>query len=349
MTTRPSLSSHFLPIRPDWLAKRQEEILEPGLPIVDPHHHLWDRPGDPYMLRELLEDTGTGHNVVATVFVECRAMYRKLGPAELRSLGETEFVNGIAAMSASGNYGPTRAVDAIVGNVDLQATGARAGEILQQHVAASSGRFRGIRNVSAWHAGDEIKATTASPPEGLLRDRSFREGFACLAPLGLTFDSWLLHTQLDDLLDLARAFPETTIVMDHIGGPIGIAQYAGRRDEVFATWHDRIRQIAACPNVNVKVGGMAMRVTGFDFDQREVPAPSEVLADAWRPYVDACIAAFGVERCMFESNFPVDKGMCSYSVLWNAFKRLASGCSATEKQALFSGTAARVYRLDLAS
>ena len=345
-TTRPSISPHFLAVRPDWLALRHEEIIEPDLPIVDPHHHLWDRPGDPYMLPELLADTGTGHRIVATLFVECRTMYRASGPAERRSLGETEFVNGIAAMSASGNYGPTRACAGIIGNVDLRFA-ERAGPALEAHMAAAGGRFRGIRNVSAWHAGGNISATTANPPPGLLLDPAFRQGFASLAPLGLTFDAWLLHTQHDDLLDLARAFPETAIILDHIGGPIGIGPYAGRREEVFATWRSSVRELAACPNVSVKVGGMAMRVTGFDFHERELPPSSEELAAAWRPYVETCIESFGADRCMFESNFPVDKGMCSYPVLWNAFKRLAAGCSDTEKTALFSGTAARVYGLAL--
>lgn len=343
-SARPSISPHFLPVRPDWLARRQEEVIDPDLPIIDPHHHLWDRPGDPYLLPELLADTGTGHRIAATLFVECRAMYRARGPAELRSLGETEFVNGIAAMSASGAYGPTLACAGIIGNVDLR-IGSRAGPVLEAHMARAGNRFRGIRNVSAWHAGDEIKATTANPPPGLLRDRAFREGFACLAPRGLTFDAWLLHTQLDDMLDLARAFPDTVMVLDHVGGPIGIGPYAGRRDEVFAVWSAGIRELAACTNVNVKIGGLAMRVTGFTFHERDLPPSSEELAAAWRPYVETCIGAFGVDRCMFESNFPVDKGMCSYQVLWNAFKRLTAGASAAEKAALFHDTAARVYGL----
>ncbi len=342
-TTAPA--NPFIPIRPDWLALHSEEILEPDLPIVDPHHHLWERPGNRYLLPDLLADTGTGHRIEATVFVECRAMYRAHGPAELRSLGETEFVNGVAAMSASGLYGDTRACASIVGNVDLR-IGARARDVLAAHVAVSGGRLRGIRNISAWHA-DGLHTSSYQPPPGLLLDPSFREGYAQLAPLGLSFDAWLLHTQLDDVIDLARAFPGTTLVLDHVGGPIGMDSYALRRAEVLAQWTAKIGELARCPNVVVKLGGMAMKLSGSDFHTRPVPPDSRTLADTWRPYVSACIDAFGVDRCMFESNFPVDKGMCSYPVLWNAFKRLAAGCSKAEKTALFSGTARRVYRVEV--
>ena len=337
------VSNDFIALKPDWLALHREEPLEPGLPIVDPHHHLWDHPGNPYLLPDLLKDLDCGHNIVATVFVECRAMYRADAPVERKSLGETEFVNGIAAMSASGAYGPARVCAGIVGNVDLR-HGARAGAILEAHMAVAGGRFRGIRNGSAWHP-DGIKATSANPPPGLLQDRSFREGFASLARLGLSFDAWLLHTQIDDILDLARAFPGTPLVLDHVGGPLGIGPYVGKRDEVFAQWRQAIGELARCPNVHVKLGGLGMHTIGFDFHARARPPTSQELAQAWRPYIETCIAAFGARRSMFESNFPVDKGTCSYQVLWNAFKRIAAACSDDETTALFGGTATRVYRL----
>ena len=337
------VSNDFIALKPDWLALHREVPLEPGLPIVDPHHHLWDHPGNPYLLPDLLKDLDCGHNIVATVFVECRAMYRADAPVERKSLGETEFVNGIAAMSASGAYGPARVCAGIVGNVDLR-HGARAGAILEAHMAVAGGRFRGIRNGSAWHP-DGIKATSANPPPGLLQDRSFREGFASLARLGLSFDAWLLHTQIDDILDLARAFPGTPLVLDHVGGPLGIGPYVGKRDEVFAQWRQAIGELARCPNVHVKLGGLGMHTIGFDFHARARPPTSQELAQAWRPYIETCIAAFGARRSMFESNFPVDKGTCSYQVLWNAFKRIAAACSDDEKTALFGGTATRVYRL----
>ncbi|MEI7871168.1 MAG: amidohydrolase family protein [Alphaproteobacteria bacterium] len=335
----------FLAVRPDWLAQHNEAVLESGLPIVDPHHHLWDRPGNTYLLPDLIADTGSGHNIVATVFVECRAMYRADGEETRRSLGETEFVNGIAAMSASRGYGDTRACLGIVGNVDLR-FGDRAKAALEAHVALAGGRFKGIRNVSPWHPSG-LRASSATPPEGLLRDAEFRRGFRALGELGLSFDSWLLHTQLDDLIDLARTFPGTSIVLDHVGGPIGIGPYEGRRAEAFAEWKPKLFELARCPNVTVKLGGLGMHLGGFDFPARPKPPTSAELAEAWKPYIETSIEAFGPERAMFESNFPVDKGMCSYAVLWNAFKRLAAGCSAAEKTALFSGTAARVYKLAL--
>ena len=342
----PHVSNDFIALKPDWLTLHREEPLEPGLPIVDPHHHLWDHAGNPYLFPDLLRDLDCGHNIVATVFVECRAMYRADGPEEMKSLGETEFVNGIAAMSASGAYGATRACAGIVGNVDLR-HGARACALLEAHMAVAGGRFRGIRRGSAWHVSG-IKATSANPPPGLLLDAKFREGFACLAPLGLCFDAWLVHTQIDEVIDLARAFPDTSIILDHLGGPLGIGPYVGKRDAVFAEWSTAIRELAACRNVQVKLGGLGMHTIGFDFHARERPPTSEQLALAWKPYIETCIAAFGAERSMFESNFPVDKGSCSYQVLWNAFKRITAGCSASEKSALFGGTANKVYRLGLA-
>lgn len=341
---RLGISEDFIPVRPDWVDSRLEDAIEPDLPIVDPHHHLWDHPGNRYLLPELLADCANGHRIIATVFVECRAMYRAEGLEALRSLGETEFVNGIAAMSASGLYGATRACAAIVGNVDLR-IGAEAKPVLEAHIAAAGGRFRGIRRGSAWHA-DGIKATTANPPPGLLLDAAFRRGFACLRDLNLSFDVWALHTQLDDVLDLARSFPDTAIVLDHVGGPLGIGRYIGQRDTVIAEWSAALKRLATCPNVFVKVGGLGMHILGWNFHSRPAPPSSEDLADAWRPYVETSIEAFGARRCMFESNFPVDKGSCSYRHLWNAFKRITTGYSDDERSALFSDTARRVYRLD---
>jgi predicted TIM-barrel fold metal-dependent hydrolase len=344
MSDQPIPPGRHLPIRPDWLAKLREDIIEPDLPIIDPHHHLWDRPGNVYLLPDLLADVGSGHNIRATVFLECREMYRAEGPPELRSLGETEFVTGVAAMSASGKYGPTRCCAGIVGNVDLR-IGGRAKGVLESHVTASGGRFRGIRNGTTWHADASLRIFTSGAPEGLLLDQGWRAGFACLEPLDLSFDAWMFHTQLPELLDLARAFPQTKIVLNHVGGALAIGPYQGRRDEGFAEWSGHIRKLGACPNVAVKLGGLGMRLGGFDFAERATPPSSDALAEAWRPYIETCIAAFGPERSMFESNFPVDKGMCSYPVMWNAFKKLAAGCSRDEKAAMFHGTALKFYRL----
>jgi L-fuconolactonase len=330
-----------------WLAKRpREAALEPELPIIDPHHHFWDTPQrGRYLLPELLADISGGHNIVATVFLECRSMYRKDGLPEMAPVGEVEFVNGIAAMSASGGYGPCRVAEGIVGHADLT-LGARVREVLEAEIRVGGGRFCGIRHGASWDQSDAIqKSATRVVPPHLVRDPKFREGFAQLAPLGLSFESWQYHPQLPDAIDLARAFPDTTIILNHVGGVLGVGPYAGRRQEILALWRKDIAELARCPNVNVKLGGIGMTSFGFEFHERDLPPSSEELAAAWRQYIEPCIEAFGVNRCMFESNFPPDKQSCGYTELWNAFKRITAGASAAEKKVLYSGTAARVYRL----
>jgi predicted TIM-barrel fold metal-dependent hydrolase len=341
-------TSNYLPVRQSWLDRRREPILDPDLPIVDPHHHLWDRPGWRYLLEELLADTGSGHNIVATVFVQARAMYRATGPVEMRPVGETEFANGIAAMSASGIYGKTRVCAGIVGHADL-ALGGRVEPILEAHIRTGGDRMRGIRHISAWDADASVRNPAYNPPRGLMADVSFRQGFSVLARLGLSFDAWLFHPQIDELADLARAFPDAMIVLNHVGGPIGIGVYGGKHREVFAHWARSIRGLAACPNVFVKVGGLGMRLGGFGFDEQAEPPSSETLAATWRPYIETCIEAFGPSRSMFESNFPVDKGSYSYPVFWNACKLLTKGASSAEKADLFGQTAMRFYRLNMNS
>lgn len=327
----------------------KEEILEPGLPICDPHHHLWDFPGSRYMLEELMADIGPadgvrGHKVESTVFVECTSFYRADGPEPLKVVGETEAMAGVAAMAESGRYGPVRACEAIVGRADLM-LGADVDAVLKAHIAAGGGRFRGIRHAAGWDASAEVRNSHTEPSEHLYLEPTFREGFARLAPNGLSFEAWQYHTQLPDLLDLARAFPETQIMLDHVGGPVGIGPYAGRRDEVFANWSKGVRALAECPNVWVKLGGLGMSLCGFEHHRRERLPNSAELADAWRPYIETCIEAFGPERGCFESNFPVDKVSCSYEALWNAFKRIASGASAAEKARLFRDSARGFYRM----
>jgi predicted TIM-barrel fold metal-dependent hydrolase len=344
-TAAGAATTPHLPVRSEWLDRRREEIIEPDLPIVDPHHHLVDRPETGrYLLPELLADTRGGHYITATVYLEWLSMYRAQGAVEMRPVGEVEFANGVAAMAASGTYGNTRVCAGIVGYADL-ALGAPVEKVLEAMIQAGGGRFRGIRFITASHPDQAAWGSAVIRPEGLLRNPKLREGFARLASLGLSFDAWMYHTQLDELVDLARACPETQIVLDHVGGPIGLGPYAGKRDEVFTAWSSRIRELAACPNVHIKLGGLGMRMFGFTHHLGEVPPGSEELAAAWRPYIDTCIAAFGPQRAMFESNFPVDKGSCSYHVLWNAFKRITAGCSQAEKTALFSGTATKFYRL----
>lgn len=323
-----------------------EEILEPDLPICDPHHHLWDFPGNRYLLPELLADLQSGHNVQSTVFVECTAFYRASGPEELRMVGETEFVNGVAAMAASGRYGPIRACEGIVSRADLT-MGARVGPILDAHIRAGNGRFRGIRHAGGWDASPDVRNSHTNPPPGLYGDPAFREGMKELAKRQLTFEAWQYHPQLPEVTALARAVPEAKIVLDHVGGPLGIGPYAGQRDEVFENWSRHIVELARCPNVWVKLGGLGMPICGFDFHKREVLPGSLELSDTWRPYLETCIGAFGPERAMFESNFPVDAASCSYAALWNAFKRITSAASTSEKSLLYRDTARSFYRLDL--
>jgi L-fuconolactonase len=341
-----TLSSH-LAVRPDWLARVQEPAIDPERPIVDPHHHLIDRPvNGTYMLPDLLADIASGHNVVATVYLEWLSMYRADGPPEMRPVGEIEFANGVAAMCASGSYGKPRVCAGIVGHADLP-LGSAVAKVLEAMVVAGGGRFKGIRFISASDPDMTQWGGSLGRPQGLLLDSKVREGFAQLAPLGLSFDAFMYHPQLPDLIDLARAFPAQPIVLNHVGGAIGLGRYTGKRDEVFADWSRRIKELAACPNVHVKLGGLGMKMFGFDVHEKADPPSSETLATLWRPYVETCIEAFGARRAMFESNFPVDKGSYGYGVFWNACKRLAEGASAAEKDDLFHGTASRFYRLGI--
>lgn len=327
-----------------WLAQVQEAVLEPDLPICDPHHHLWDFEAHRYLLPDLLADVYAGHAVRSTVFIECTAMYRETGPEPLKPLGETEFVNGAAAMSASGRYGMARACAGIVGFADL-ALGAPVEDVLHRHVALGGGRFKGIRHISAFDASGAIRRSHTNPPPKLLGEKRFREGFAKLKAAGLRFDAWLYHPQIPELTDLARAFPDQPIVLDHVGGPLGIGPYAGKQAAIFPEWQKAIRELARCPNVTMKLGGLGMKINGFDFHKRPQPPGSEELARLWKPYIETCIEAFTPRRCMFESNFPVDKVSGSYRVYWNTFKRLAAGASAAEKSLLFHDTAVTFYGL----
>jgi L-fuconolactonase len=331
-----------------WLAKVNEEALEPALPICDPHHHLWDqrheREQERYLLDEILDDLAGGHNVVSTVFIECGAMFKADGPEAYRCVGETEFVNGITAMSASGAYGKARVAAGIVGTVDLR-IGDEAAGVLDAQIAAGGGRFCGIRRGAFWHASPEIQNHRANPPEHLLLQDDFRAGFKHLAPRKLSFEVWCAHTQIPDAVSLARAFPDTTIVLDHFGGPIGIGPYAGKQDEVFAWWKTQIDELAKCPNAVAKLGGLNMEVNGYGWEHRPRPPTSAELAAATRRWFEHTIDRFGPNRCMFESNFPVDKLSCSYTVLWNSFKLLSKAYSPAERAAMFYGTAARVYRV----
>ena len=345
----PDLADRDVHNRPEqdnsgWLEQHREDVIEPDLPICDPHHHLWDWETHRYLLPDLLADLGSGHNVRSSVFIECTAMYRADGPGSLRPLGETEFVNGAAAMAASGRYGGVRACAGIVGFANLS-LGAPVEAVLEAHRSAAGDRFKGVRHISAQDPSGTIRPAHTQPPPGLLGDARFREGFARLRPLGLSFDAWLFHPQIPELAALARAFPEQPIVLNHAGGPLGVGPFRGQREAIFPQWRKDMQALARCGNVQVKLGGLGMRVIGYDLHKRPWPPGSEELARLWRPYIETCIDAFTPRRCMFESNFPVDKVSGSYRVYWNAFKRLAAGASAEEKSALFHDTAAAFYRL----
>ncbi|MDA8137234.1 MAG: amidohydrolase family protein [Desulfobacteraceae bacterium] len=328
-----------------WLALTVEDPIEPELPIIDPHHHLWEYPNSRYLLKELLEDIGSGHNIVQTVFVECLSQYRLTGPKEMRPVGETEFVRDIATSNAAGQFGPTQVAAGIVGFADLT-LGDAVVPVLEAHLEAGDGRFRGIRHAVAWHASDQINNAHTRPPEGLLMDLHYREGFACLRKFDLSFDAWIYHTQMAELAELARAFGDTLIILDHVGTPLGIGPYEGQRKEGFTEWRRGIDILAACDNVVVKLGGLGMKVCGFGWHRQPKPPTSQMLAEAMAPYINYCLERFGVARCMFESNFPVDRPSCAYGVLWNAFKRISASMSPAEKAALFHGNAARAYGLD---
>ena len=271
-------------------------------------------------------------------------MYRTDGDPFMAPLGETEFANGIAAMSASNSYGPARVCAGIVGFADLT-QGSRVDQLLEAHLRASN-RFRGLRHCASWDADQSIRSTPMEFPKGLLLDRRFREGFGRLQQYSLSFDCWIYHPQIPELADLARAFPHTPIILNHLGAPLAVGAYAGKSKEVFEVWRQGIQTLSQCPNAYIKLGGMGMHLFGFDFERRQIPPSSEDLAATWRTYVETCIEAFGPNRCMFESNFPVDKRSYSYAVLWNAFKRLAMNYATDEKTALLCETARRVYRLE---
>ena len=326
-----------------WLAQTVEEVIEPELVICDPHHHLWDHPGNRYLLDEFTADLDCGHRVVKTVFVECLQFYSKDGAGALSPVGETVYVDAVAGRVKT-RSGPCDVAAGIVGFADL-CLGSRVEEVLDAHQSASE-RFRGVRHASAWDASDRIHNAHTRPPPGLLNDRQFRRGIACLESTGLSFDAWLYHAQIPELTDLALAFPGLTIILNHMGGPLGIGPYADFPEEVFRQWAENLKQLAACENVAIKLGGRTMSMSGFGWHKREKPVGSAELAEAMAPYYQVCIDNFGVERCMFESNFPVDRLSCSYTVLWNAFKRLCRNATVAERSALLHDTATRIYQLN---
>ena len=332
----------------DWLALNAEETLEPDLPICDPHHHFWDFrairiPYQRYLLHELVADINSGHNVRSTVFIETRSMYKQDGPEELRCVGEVEFVQGLAAASASGAYGLGRAAAAIIGNANLR-LGDAVEPVLDALQAASPNRFRGIRQSAAWDPHPDVEDRV---PQGILADAKFREGAKVLASKGMSMENTLYFPQLPELVDFANAVPDLTIVLNHIGGLYRVGPYGNRDDEVIPQWQAGVAAVAQCPNIVMKLGGIGQPRYGFDWHTYDIPIGSEELAEGLAPYMNYCIEQFGPDRCMFESNFPPDKVSYSYNTLFNAFKRLSKDYSATERAQLFHDTATRVYRIDV--
>lgn len=329
-----------IPVRLEWLARREEIALDPDLPIIDGHHHLWDRPDSVYMDRDFLNDIDSGHNIRGSVYVQCRSFYWQCGPEALRPIGEVERVARIATEAQAA--GGARICASIVGGADLL-LGDAVAPILEAMQARGDGRVHGIRNPLAWHPDPNIRSSPILPPAGLLSNAQFRDGVSWLAKLGLALDVWIYQTQLAELYDLAIAFPQATIVLNHLGGPL----YAGRDADLAKEWFSQMRRLACLPNLFVKLGGLGTRVAGYRFHERDLPPSSVELAGAWKPWIMTCIELFGPNRCLFESNFPVDKGMVSYKILWNTFKRLTEAFSSSERSALFSATAANLYRISI--
>ncbi|MFM0326180.1 amidohydrolase family protein [Caballeronia glebae] len=336
-----STTSNYLPVRAEWLASGTEAALEPDMPIIDAHHHFYERPGWTYLLDEYLQDARSGHNITASVYMQALTRYRQSGPEPLRPVGEIEYVVGATAPL---QHGHPQVAKGIVGYADLR-RGAAVRDVLEAELHAGDGRLRGVRHLVTWDADQTLVNPLSAVPRGLLLDPEYRAGVAQLGPLGFSYDAWLFFPQLPELFELAKAYPDIPFIINHCGGVVRIASYEDKRKEVFDIWSRSMRELSQLPNVFVKVGGLGMRINGFDFEKGERPPSSEQLAQAWEPWMHTCFEAFGADRCMFESNFPVDKGSYPFNNGWNAFKRLTAHSGAGEREALFRGTVAKVYRL----
>jgi predicted TIM-barrel fold metal-dependent hydrolase len=347
MNAQASVFGQTQPPNEEWLSRTTPEpALEPDLPIVDAHLHFWHhKSGYKYFVEEFARDaSASGHKLDATVFVECNAMYRADGPDHLKSVGETEFAVGMAAMGSSGTYTTCRTAAGIVAFADLT-LGERTREALDAHLEAANGRLRGVRQRAKWDADPLVKGPVSADGPGLYLEPAFGKGLDVLSAMGLSFDASIYHPQIPDVAALARAHPDANIVLIHSGSPVGHSSYAGREAETRANWLASMKELAKCPNVSIKMGGILMCLGNFDFSKEPAPPTSTQLVDLWRPFIEPCIEFFGANRCMVSSNFPVDKAGFGYGTVWNMFKRITAGCSADEKHMIFSGTANRVYRL----
>lgn len=333
-----------------WFEGSPREIaLEPELPIVDAHHHLYGEPKDRHYYRciDLEQDLSSGHHVVGTVYVEAYGSgWRTNGSEALRPVGEVEMIVEQAATAVPTADSACQIAAGIVAHADLS-LGREVTEVLEAHLAVAQGRLRGVRHLTARDDGLVGRFIKEMPAKHLLQDNAFRAGLAQLERYGLSFDIWVYQHQLREVLEVVDQFPGITFVLDHVGGLIGVGEFRAKRKEVASRWQAELHELARRPNIYVKVGGMGMPVFGFGFEHGARPASSADLAQAWQPLIDACIDSFGPDRCMFESNFPVDKQSCGYTELWNAFKLATLAMSADERAAMFYGTASKVYRLDL--
>jgi L-fuconolactonase len=326
---------------------RDEPILDPDLPIIDAHHHLFERPGWRYLHEDFLADAHAGHKVLASVYIEIQAFARREGPEIMRPLGEIEYANGVGAIGANGYYGPCRVAAAIIGHADLR-HGERVGEYLDRCMAIAPERFRGIRQVTIEHPTEApFRFITHRPPVGAMRMPEFKRGLKELARRRLTFDSAVFHPQLAEVARLADEVPDATIVLNHCGMVMALDLGEAERAEVFRVWSASMRELARRGNVVVKIGGLGLPFWDFGFIGREQPVGYLELARVWQPFIDVTVEAFGASRCMMESNFPMDGRSCGYVPLWNALKQATRGCSKDERNAMFCGTAMRVYRLDV--
>ena len=331
-----------------WLSLNKEDALEPDMPICDPHHHLWDFKENftqpTYLLPDILKDVNSGHNIVSTVFIECGAMYNPQNSISKNVILEAEFVNGIAAMSESGLYGKTKIAAGIVGSAPLL-IGKKVIDILDRLMSISPERFKGIRSQAAMHPDGTIPESRARPPEGVYINEKFQEGFAELAPRNLSFEAWCYHPQIPQLIELAKKFTDTTIIFNHFGGPLGIGSFKNKHEEVYEFWKQNIKELSKCKNVFAKLGGIAMKINGYEWHKNSLPPSSDELLNKTKNYYETSLEYFGAERCMFESNFPVDKLSCSYVNLWNSFKKLTKNYSKNDRALLFHDTASKIYKL----
>lgn len=340
--------SDLVAFRPDWLARVSEKALEPDLPICDCHHHLWSMGGFDYLNEDFQQDMlsglvpGTCHNVVSSVFVECTTSYDEVPETHLRYAGETRFVENLAKKSLAQTESKTLVAAAIIARADVNEHETLP-QAIAAHEAASPTRFRGFRHVANWDADPEIGQGHAQPGPGLLLNGDFQRGAAILAEHGLIFETVVLHTQIEELLAFAKQLPDLKIVVNHMGGIVGVGRFAGQRNKVFRDWSKKMTDLAECGNVYVKLGGINMVRYGFGWHELAAPPGSDLLADVTGEYYRHVIDRFGPERCMFESNFPMDKISCSYGVLWNAFKKITSPLPAASRMQLFCGTAESLY------